>query len=86
MAEHQEKTVGLPPIDHAGTEEHLKRLGQWFDETAKRQESWFEAGRQSIEGSSELAKISMNYYRHLSAEWRRLSLDGSKKAFELFAR
>lgn len=88
MAEKQEKVVSLPGVDafKKATDEQLNRLGQMLDEAAKMQTRWFEASNQSIDESSELAKTSVKYFSDLSSEWRRLSLDGAKKAMEFFAR
>ena len=88
MAEKHEKVVALPGMDafKKATDEQLNRLGQMLDEAAKMQTRWFDATNQSINDSSELAKSSVKYFNDLSAEWRQLSLDGSKKAMEFFAR
>ena len=88
MTEKHEKVVALPGMDafKKATDEQLNRLGQMLDEAAKMQTRWFEASQQSVDESSELAKTSIKYFSDLSAEWRRLSMDGSKKAMEFFAR
>ena len=79
MADKQEKVVALPGMD-------AFKFGQMLDEAAKLQTRWFEASNQSIDESSELAKTSIKYFNDLSTEWRRLSLDSSKRALEFFAR
>ena len=88
MAEKHEKVVALPGMDvfKKATDEQLNRLGQMLDEAAKMQTRWFDATNQSINDSSELAKSSVKYFSDLSDERRQLSLDGSKKAMEFFAR
>ncbi len=88
MAEKHEKVVALPGMDvfKKASDEQLNRLGQMLDEAAKMQTKWFEATNQSINDSSELAKNSVKYFSDLSAEWRQLTLDGSKKAMEFFGR
>ena len=88
MAEKHEKLTALPGLDvfKKATDEQLNRLGQMLDEAAKMQTRWFEATTKSIDESSELAKTSVEYFSDLSSQWRRLSLDGGKKAMELFAR
>jgi len=50
------------------------------------QAKFFEASTQSIDESSELAKTSIKYVTELSTEWRRISLESTRKAMELFAR
>src|SRR5258708_6829267 len=88
MAEKHEKVIALPGIDafKKASDEQLNRLGQMLDEAGKMQARWFEASNQSIDDSRELAKSSLKYFNDLSTEWTRLSMDGSKKALEFFAR
>ena len=88
MAEKNEKTVALPGTDvfKKATDESLNRIGQMLDEATKMQAKFFEASTQSIDESSELAKTSIKYVTELSTEWRRISLESTRKAMELFAR
>ena len=88
MAEKHDKTVALPGTDvfKKATDESLNRIGQLLDDATKMQAKFFEASTQSIDESSELAKTSIKYVTGLSAEWRRISLESTKKAIELFAR
>jgi hypothetical protein len=88
MAEKHEKTVTLPGTDvfKKATDESLNRIAQMLDDATKMQAKFFEASTASIEESSELAKTSVKYVTELSNEWRRISLESTKKAMELFAR
>jgi hypothetical protein len=84
----EKNVVALPGIDafKKASDEQLNRLGQMLDEASKLQARWFEASTQSIEDSSVLAKSSIKYFSDLSNEWRKLSMEGSKKAMEMFSR
>ena len=89
MSEKNEKVgVTLPGMDafKKASDEQLVRLGQLLEEASKFQARWFEASTQSIDQSTELAKSSIKYVNDLSTEWRKMSLDGGKKAMEFFAR
>ena len=87
MAEKHEKTATLPGMDSfkRATDEQLSRLTQMLDEAAKLQTRWFESTTQSANESGELVKSSIKYFNELSTEWRRISLEGTKKAIELIA-
>lgn len=61
-------------------------FGQLLEESSRLQAKWVEASTGSMDESAELAKTSLKYVSELSAEWRRISLDSTRKAFELFAR
>jgi len=88
MAQKHENTVELPGTDvfKKASDESLNRFGQLLDEGAKMQAKFLEASTQSIDESSALAKSSIKYVTELSAEWRRLSLESTRKAMEFFAR
>lgn len=88
MAEKNEKTVALPGTEvfKKATDESLNRMGQMLDEATKLQAKFIEASTQSFEEGSEFAKTSVKYVTELSNEWRRISLESTKKAMELFAR
>ncbi len=57
-----------------------------LDGATKLQAKFFEAGTGSIDESSELAKTSLKYATELSTEWRRIWLESTQKAMNLFAR
>lgn len=90
MAENTDKTGAavLPGVAvfKKASDEQLLRLGQMLNEASKMQARWFEASTQSIADSAELAKSSMKYFNDLTTEWRQVSVDGTKKAMELFGR
>ena len=88
MAEKNETMGAVPGMDafRKASDEQLNRLGQMLDEGAKMQAKWFEASSTSVNESGELAKTSINYFNDLSSEWRRISMDSTRKAVEFFAR
>ncbi len=52
-------------------------------EVARLQEHALEQNRVAIDEMAKLSKESFNYFGQLSAEWRKLTLDATRKAAEL---
>lgn len=62
----------------------MTRMGQMFSEVAKLQSQAAEQATRAIDDTARLMKDSITYAAQLSEEFRRLSLENSKKAAELF--
>lgn len=67
-------------------EDQNQRVGQMFDEAAKAHAKWIEFGNNQLDEMTELAKTGFNYVNELAADWRKLSLENTKKAFDFYAR
>lgn len=78
MADKAEKAFVVPGVEGL--------FGQLLEEGSKLQAKWFEASTHQLDESAELAKTSLKYVNEVSAEWRRISMDSTRKAFDLFAR
>lgn len=62
----------------------MARMGQLFSEVAKLQSQAAEQATRAIDDTARLMKESITYAAQLSEEFRKLSLENSRKAAELF--
>ncbi|MEW5737331.1 MAG: hypothetical protein AB1938_00305 [Myxococcota bacterium] len=67
-------------------EEQNARLGQMYDEAAKAHAKWIEFGNNQLDEMTEFAKTGFNYVNELAADFRKLSLENTKKALDFYAR
>ncbi|MCC6337738.1 MAG: hypothetical protein IT380_27565 [Myxococcales bacterium] len=67
-------------------EDQGARLGQLYDEAAKAHAKWIEFGNNQLDEMTEFAKTGFNYVNELAADFRKLSLENSKKAMDFYAR
>jgi methyl-accepting chemotaxis protein len=65
--------------------DQVARMEQAFAEAARVQEQTLEQSRRAIDDLAKLSKDSVAYYGQLSAEWRKLTLEATRKAAELWA-
>lgn len=63
-----------------------QRMGQVFDEASKAHAKWIEFGNNQIDEMTEFAKTGFNYVNELAADFRKLSLETTKKAMDFTAR
>jgi hypothetical protein len=62
------------------------RLNTMFDELGKAHAKWIEYGNTQIDEMGELMKTQFNYVNELATSARKLSVESTKKAMELFVR
>lgn len=62
------------------------RMHTMFDELGKAHSKWIEYGNTQIDEMAELMKTQFNYMNELATSARKLSVESSKKAMELFVR
>ncbi|MBL8917305.1 MAG: hypothetical protein JNJ54_00470 [Myxococcaceae bacterium] len=62
------------------------RMSTMFDELGKAHSKWIEYGNTQIDEMAELMKTQFNYMNELATSARKLSVESSKKAMELFVR
>ena len=67
-------------------EEQTTRVNQMMDEVGKAHAKWIEYGNTQIDEMSELMKTQFNYVNELATSARKLSVESTKKAMELFVR
>jgi hypothetical protein len=65
--------------------DHVARMEQVYAETARLQEQGLEQGRHAIDEMAKLSRDSIQYAADLSAEWRKLTIEATKKTAELWA-
>jgi hypothetical protein len=63
-----------------------QRMGQMFDEASKAHAKWIEFGNNQIDEMTEFAKTGFNYVNELAADFRKLTLETTKKAMDFSAR
>jgi methyl-accepting chemotaxis protein len=63
-------------------DDHISRTESAFGEIARMQEQGLEQSRNAVDEMAKLTKDSINYYAQLSAEWRKLTLEATKKAVD----
>ncbi len=61
-----------------GTEQFQAMMDEW----ARLEQKGLEQARQAVEELGRMAQASLAYSAQLSAEWRRLSLEGARRAGE----
>jgi len=61
-------------------DEQIARMELACGEMARMQEQSLEQGRHAVDEMAKLTKDSFNYFGQLSAEWRKLTLDATRKA------
>lgn len=62
------------------------RLNTMFDELGKAHAKWIEYGNTQIDEMGELMKTQFNYVNELATSARKLSVESTRKAMELFVR
>ncbi len=67
-------------------DEQMQRMTQLFDESGKWHAQWVDYGTAQLTEMSSVAKQQFKYANDLAADWRKLALDGTKKATEFFVR
>jgi hypothetical protein len=65
--------------------EHVARMEQVYAETARLQAQGLEQGQKAVDELARLSKDSFQYMGQLSAEWRKLTIEATKKTAELWA-
>jgi hypothetical protein len=65
------------------TQEHVARMDQMATELQKAQAQAAERAALAIDESARLMKETMTYATQLSAEWRKITLEATKKAAEM---
>jgi hypothetical protein len=66
--------------------EQTARLGEVFEEASRVHAKWIEFGNNQLDEMTEFAKTGFNYVNELAADFRRLTLESTKKAMVFFAR
>lgn len=61
------------------------RVTTMIEEMSKAHSKWIEYGNTQIDEMAELMKTQFNYVNELATSARKLSVESSKKAMELFA-
>lgn len=67
-------------------DDQTQRMGQVFEEASRAHAKWIEFGNHQIDEMTEFAKTGFNYVNELAADWRKLSLENTKKAMDFYAR
>jgi len=67
-------------------DDQSQRMGQVFEEASKAHAKWIEFGNNQIDEMTEFAKAGFNYVNELAADFRKLSLEATKKAMDFYAR
>ncbi|MBL9021976.1 MAG: hypothetical protein JNL21_07230 [Myxococcales bacterium] len=67
------------------TQEQISRMDQMAEQLHKMQGQAVERTREAIDETARLMKESLAYSTQLSAEWRKITLDATKKAAEVVA-
>jgi methyl-accepting chemotaxis protein len=65
--------------------DHAARMEQMYAETARLQAQGLEQSQKAVEELARLSKDSIQYMGQLSAEWRKLTIEATKKTAELWA-
>jgi hypothetical protein len=65
------------------TQEQIARMDQMAEQLHKVQGQAVERTREAIDESARLMKESLNYSVQLQAEWRKITLDATKKAADI---
>ncbi len=65
-------------------DDSIARMEQGYAEIARAQEQALEHNRQAIDEMAKLQKDSLQYFGQLAAEWRKLTLEATRKTAELF--
>lgn len=63
--------------------EQTDKVAAMYDEMAKLETKGFEQTRAALEETSKLFKSSLEYQMQLAAEWRKLTLDATRRAAEV---
>jgi len=66
------------------TQEQIARMDQMSEQLHKMQGQAVERTREAIDETARLMKESLAYSTQLSTEWRKISLDATKKAADLY--
>jgi hypothetical protein len=64
-------------------DEQLSRLSSGLDEAARMEARSADQARAAIEELARLAKESLTWSAQMTAEWRRLTLEGARRAVDL---
>ena len=65
-------------------DDQIGRVELAYGEMARIQEQTMAQNRQALEDMAKLTRDSVEYWGQLTSEWRKLTLDASKKTAELF--
>lgn len=77
-----ETKTSAPAGKAASGTEHVQAM---MEEWARLEQQGFEQSRQAVEELARMAQASLAYAARLSAEWRRLSMDGARRVSETVA-
>lgn len=66
------------------TEEQATRMNAAFEESRKLEQKWVEQATASVEEASRLWMGGVTYATQLSAEWRRLASEATRRGLDLF--
>jgi hypothetical protein len=67
-------------------DENTGRIESFYAEMAKVEDKGVHQMNAAIDESARLMKDSFAWYAELSAEWRKMALDATRRSAELFAR
>ena len=65
-------------------DDHVTRMELAYAEVARVQEQALAQNRQAIDEMAKLSRDSVDYFAQLTAEWRKLTLDATRKTADLF--
>ena len=83
----QKETPAFDPMATFGklTEDNLQRVQALYDELASWESRAYDRTKATMSHVSEMANDSLAYASALSAEWRKLTLEATRRGVELFS-
>lgn len=66
-------------------DDHVARVTGAWDEAAKVEAKGLEQAASAIDELAKIQKETLDYFGNLTAEWRKLSLDATKRTADFFA-
>lgn len=66
-------------------DDHVVRITGAWDEAAKVEAKGLEQAASAIDELAKIQKETLNYFGNLTAEWRKLGLDATKRTADFFA-
>lgn len=67
-------------------DEHTVRVESLYSEIAKMEDKGIERLQSAVDESARLMKDSFAWYGEMSSEWRKMTLDATRRTAELFLR
>lgn len=65
-------------------DDHVVRITGAWDEAAKMEAKGLEQAVSAVDELAKIQKETLNYFGNLTAEWRKLSLDATKRTADFF--